>query len=151
MEQYLIYLGLQDVLTMKFESWKALVKIADQMEEKRTNPLYSRLGISFTESATPATIKAESEAKSLENPIVAAAELKEVKLLVKQVREVYSTLYHAISQEMRMQIGSERDGDGAYLWQWLDSRPQRTGIAAVHANVSSIFTMQQQDDETFEQ
>src|SRR6478672_13779110 len=85
MEQYLIYLGLQDVLTMKFESWKALVKIADQMEEKRTNPLYSRLGISFTESAQPASIKAEGEAKNLENPIVAAAELKEVKLLVKQV------------------------------------------------------------------
>lgn len=151
MEQYVVYLGLQDVLKMKFSSWQSIVKMMEESEKKQNSALFGRLGIEYTETAQVATIKSEDEHKEAAHQKMSEEEVKTLKKIVKSVREVYSILYQSIPQELRLQIGSEHEGNGAYLWQWLDTRLQPTGVAALHDNIAAIFSMQQSNDESFEQ
>src|SRR3954470_14342991 len=85
MEQYIVYLGLQDVLKMKFSSWQSIVKMIEESEKKQNSSLYSRLGIEYTETAQVAVIKSESEQKEAAYQNMSEDETKTLKKVVKSV------------------------------------------------------------------
>ena len=146
-EHFIIDCGCGRILEMDVQNYDGLVKKRNQL--LASNSVYLELGISFPATKVVSTVKQEEESKSNEINVLSDAAKKELMKVVKESERVYTILYRAIPQSLRVQVGVEHKNNGNSLWKWIVSKLEPTSTGMQMERYDQLVAIRQQPGERF--